>query len=166
MMLLQLDPFSKPVALIEILILLLAASLIGWLIARQITKRDRAATLEAIQQTKSKLAFCLASKEYKGGHSELEKNSRTGFPAQKDNLQIIEGIGPKVEELIYNAGILTFEQLSNTSPVKLLEIIKNAGHSFQMHDPASWPTQAHLAHAGKWQELEILKDKLIAGRQK
>jgi hypothetical protein len=34
-----------------------------------------------------------------------------------------------------------------------------------MHNPSSWPQQAKLAHEQKWEELKILKDKLLAGRQ-
>jgi hypothetical protein len=69
-----------------------------------------------------------------------------------------------VEELMNNAHIFTFEQLSNSSPAQLLEILRKAGQNFQMHDPTTWPEQAYLAREGKWTELEILKGKLKGGR--
>jgi hypothetical protein len=33
-----------------------------------------------------------------------------------------------------------------------------------MHDPTSWPKQAKLAAAGKWNELDELQKELVAGK--
>jgi predicted flap endonuclease-1-like 5' DNA nuclease len=83
---------------------------------------------------------------------------------RKDDLKIVEGIGPKIEELFHNAGILTFAQLANSSIEKLKEILEAAGPRYQMHDPSTWPQQGNLANNGQWTALKILQDDLKAGK--
>jgi hypothetical protein len=34
-----------------------------------------------------------------------------------------------------------------------------------MHDPTTWPAQAKLAAAGKWDELKAMQDNLKGGRK-
>ena len=80
-----------------------------------------------------------------------------------DDLKIIEGIGNKIEELLNKEGIHTFEQMAETSVIRIGGILKKAGPRFQLHDPSSWPRQAELAKDGKWEELQQLKNNLISG---
>lgn len=86
-------------------------------------------------------------------------------PKKKDDLKIVEGIGPKIEELCHKAGILTFEDLSNASVATLKGILEEAGSRFQMHDPTTWPKQAELARDGKWDELKAWQDELNKGKE-
>jgi predicted flap endonuclease-1-like 5' DNA nuclease len=83
---------------------------------------------------------------------------------KSDDLKIVEGIGPKIEELLHEAGIKTWQALSETSADRLKEILDAAGPSFQIHDPGTWPQQAGLAAAGKWDELKKLQDDLSGGK--
>lgn len=83
-----------------------------------------------------------------------------------DNLKAIEGIGPKIEELLHNAGINTWRGLASTSVEKIQDILTDAGSRFSLADPATWPQQAGLAADGKWNELKALQDFLIAGKVK
>ena len=76
---------------------------------------------------------------------------------KKDNLTLIEGIGPKIEELINQAGISTFDGLAATSVTRLREILDTAGNRFQTHNPETWPQQAKLAAAGNWESLKKLQ---------
>jgi predicted flap endonuclease-1-like 5' DNA nuclease len=82
----------------------------------------------------------------------------------KDDLKVVEGIGPKIESLLNDAGILTFRQLANTSPDKIKEILTNAGDRYRIHDPGTWPKQSELAADGKWEELKALQNSLSAGK--
>ena len=82
----------------------------------------------------------------------------------KDDLKKIEGIGPKIAELLNNAGIKTFKKLSKTEVKDIKKILLDAGSRFQMHDPGSWPKQAGLAAAGKWDELAALQEVLDGGK--
>jgi len=84
--------------------------------------------------------------------------------AVKEDLTKIEGIGPKIAKLLEAEGIITFAALGKATGKKLKAILEVAGPKFQLHDPASWPKQAKLAAAGKWDELAALQDKLIAGK--
>lgn len=82
-----------------------------------------------------------------------------------NDLKIIEGIGPKIEELFNAAGIHTFQQLYNTPVETLRQILHNAGPNFQIHDPGTWGEQARLADEGKLAELKALQDRLNAGKE-
>ena len=82
----------------------------------------------------------------------------------QDDLKIVEGIGPKIEELIHADGIKTWKQLSETSVETLKDILSRAGERFVMHDPQTWPRQSLLAHEGKWAELRTWQDQLDGGK--
>lgn len=83
----------------------------------------------------------------------------------RDDLKIVEGIGPKIEELLHNAGILTFADLANTPADKVKEILlRDGGERYRIHDPSTWGRQSELARDGKWDELKALQDELTAGR--
>ena len=80
-----------------------------------------------------------------------------------DNLQIIEGIGPKIEELLHASGINTWADLAKASFDRLRQILDDAGSSYRVHNPGTWSEQASLAAAGKWEELIVLQKALDAG---
>ena len=82
----------------------------------------------------------------------------------KTNLEIREGIGPKIKEVLNNAGIRDFRTLATTPEYRLRDILTAAGSHFAAHDPSTWNEQALLAENGNWEKLEALKDRLIAGR--
>lgn len=81
-----------------------------------------------------------------------------------DELEIIEGIGPKIAMLLYDSGIFTFKDLATTPVYKIREILENAGPHYAMHDPSTWVEQALLAAEGRFEELEEMKDRLVGGR--
>lgn len=66
----------------------------------------------------------------------------TNAKNQHNDLKQVEGIGPKIEELLKAHGINQLAQLSESRVDSLQEILKNAGTSYQMHDPSLWPAQA------------------------
>lgn len=82
-----------------------------------------------------------------------------------DDLKKIEGIGPKISELLQNGGIRTFTQLGDASVDRLKEILTEAGSRYKMHDPTTWPEQSKLAASGKWEELKVLQDELQGGKK-
>ena len=85
--------------------------------------------------------------------------------AKGDDLKKIEGIGPKIEQLLHEAGITTFAQLAETSPDLIKVILDNAGPRFAIHNPATWTAQAALAAEGKWDELKTWQDELDGGKE-
>ena len=84
-------------------------------------------------------------------------------PAVKQDLTRIEGIGPKIEGLLNDRGIVSYKQLSNTAVSFLEKMIHDAGPNFATHRgmTRTWPAQANLADHGEWDELakwqEVLK---------
>ncbi len=81
-----------------------------------------------------------------------------------DDLKKIEGVGPKISELLTNAGMGTFQAVADADPAAIKEILVAAGSRYQMHDPTTWPQQAKLAAEGKWDELKTLQDELDGGK--
>ncbi len=81
-----------------------------------------------------------------------------------DDLSKIEGIGKKIKELLVAENIVTYAQLSNQTAKKLKSILEAAGNRFSMHNPTSWPKQAKLAAAEKWEELKSLQKELKGGK--
>lgn len=76
-----------------------------------------------------------------------------GKAIKQDDLKLVEGIGPKIQELFYSFKIKTWKDLSETSVDKCHEVLLSGGARYKMHDPASWPMQAKMAYEGKWKEL-------------
>ena len=84
-------------------------------------------------------------------------------PPAPDDLAIIEGIGPKITQLLTSSGISTFAQLASTDVSELKRILEQA--NLRIADPTTWPKQASLAAAGKWDELKAYQDRLRRGRE-
>jgi len=82
----------------------------------------------------------------------------------EDDFKKIEGIGPKISELLKAADISTFEILSNTDVEKIKEVLAEAGNRYKMHDPTSWPAQAKMAADGDWDGLKKWQDELDGGK--
>ena len=82
----------------------------------------------------------------------------------KDDLKKIEGIGPKIADLLVAKGIITFADLSQTSSDTLKNILDGAGSKYKMHDPSTWAKQASLAANGNWDALKKLQDELNGGK--
>ena len=91
------------------------------------------------------------------------KSSKTKFSVNDNKLQVIEGIGPKIEVVLNNAGINNFSQLANTSSSRLVNILASAGSAYRVHNPKSWPEQAHLARNKEWAALIKLQKELDGG---
>lgn len=88
-----------------------------------------------------------------------------GKKINQDDLKIVEGIGPKIEELYHNAGITTWKALSETSLEKSQSILNEAGERFAMHNPSSWAKQCLLAYQNKWKELKDWQENLDGGKE-
>ena len=83
-----------------------------------------------------------------------------------DDLKIVEGIGPKIEDLMKADGINNWSDLAGASTDRLQGILDKAGDNYRLADPSTWPQQAGLAANAKWAELQKLQDELDGGRKK
>ncbi len=84
-------------------------------------------------------------------------------PEDRDNLKKVEGIGPKIEQLLFDDGIYTWKALSETAVSRIQGVLDKAGPRYRVHNPASWPLQAKMAHEGKWDELNKWQDEHKGG---
>lgn len=84
-------------------------------------------------------------------------------PPVPDDLKRIEGIGPKISDVLQAAGITTFAQLAATDVSRLEQILMEAG--LRLADPSTWPEQASLAADGQWDALEALQNELKGGKR-
>ncbi len=94
-----------------------------------------------------------------------EETPKASKPSDSDDLKKIEGIGPKISEILKEGGIHTFDDLAKADVEKLKGLLHDAGSRYRMHDPTTWPEQAALAAAGKWEELDVLQDELKGGKK-
>lgn len=85
---------------------------------------------------------------------------------KKDKLTLIEGIGPKISDLLIADGIETFADLASAKIETLSAILIKAGARYTMHKPDTWPQQAALARDGKMDELKALQLQLDGGKVK
>lgn len=98
--------------------------------------------------------------------AEAKKKVEKAIETVKDDLKKIEGIGPKIEEILNAAGIATFTDLAKSKADKLKSLLDSAGKRYQIHDPSTWAKQAKLAATDKWDELKKLQEELIGGKKK
>ncbi|GAP17157.1 helix-hairpin-helix domain-containing protein [Levilinea saccharolytica] len=80
----------------------------------------------------------------------------------EDDLTLIEGIGPKINQLCHAAGIHTFADLAQADVSRLQAILDEA--KLRIADPTTWPEQARLAAAGDLEALKTYQDSLKGGR--
>lgn len=86
-----------------------------------------------------------------------------GFSQNPEDLKIIEGIGPKIEGILKEAGIKTWSDLAKTSVARIKEVLVKAGDRYKLAKPNTWPKQAKLAADGNWGELKEYQDYLDKG---
>jgi len=144
--------------LIPLLVGLLCAYF-GYLIGKG---KDNSAEIQKLQGNNAKLKADL-----KACNNKLEEAAKAalipfdaakakaafGKAIKKDDLTVIEGIGPKIQQMFKDAGIKTWKELSETPVARCREILETGGERYKVHDPASWPMQAKMAYEGKWKAL-------------
>ncbi len=83
---------------------------------------------------------------------------------KSDDLKKIEGIGPKIAEILGASGIITFSDLAAVSADSLRSTLDAAGNRYKSHNPTTWPAQAKMAAEGRWDELKAWQDELDGGK--
>ena len=82
-----------------------------------------------------------------------------------DDLEVVEGIGPKIAQLLRQHGITTFVQLASAAPSEIAAILEKGGPNFRVANPGTWPEQAGYCVRNDWAGLKQLQDRLTAGRE-
>jgi predicted flap endonuclease-1-like 5' DNA nuclease len=88
-----------------------------------------------------------------------------GEKVRHNDLTVIDGIGPKIADLLQReGGIKTWWDLHLTDVATLRALLETGGPRFQVHDPSSWPEQAGLLARGEWQQFQTLVARLQGGK--
>ena len=82
----------------------------------------------------------------------------------KDDLKLVEGIGPKIEKLLQKANIKTWKSLARSETKTIQIILDKAGSNYTLADPKTWAKQSGLAAKGEWSKLKKLQDRLKGGK--
>lgn len=83
-----------------------------------------------------------------------------------DDLTVIEGVGPKINDLFKKAGLKTFKQVSTATVPQMRKILDDGGSRFRIANPSTWAKQAKLAANNQWKELHKLQNDLSGGIKK
>lgn len=78
---------------------------------------------------------------------------KTWGKLKSDNLQIIEGIGPKMNQLLVDNGITSWTILAQKTPSELRTLLDQYGDKYRIIDPSDWPQQSQFAENGDWEGL-------------
>ena len=87
----------------------------------------------------------------------------TGQP--KDDLQRIEGIGPRIEQALVSSGVTTYRDVSRASEQRLRAALEASGLSFAP-SLTTWAEQATLLARGDEEGFALLTARLIADKDR
>ena len=94
------------------------------------------------------------------GRSLMRSKVRPVYFGAPDDLKIVWGIGPKIEQLLNAKGIYTFAKLAETSLEFIDQLLDEAGPRFRLSNHEAWPEQARLAAENAWDALKTYQQKL------
>ncbi len=87
-----------------------------------------------------------------------------GKSYKKDDLKIVEGIGPKIASILNQYEVNTWKQLAQAKPSSIKEVLlTEGGAAYKIHDPTTWPNQAKMAAEGDFEKLKAYQDTLKGG---
>ncbi|HRH37466.1 MAG TPA: helix-hairpin-helix domain-containing protein [Flavobacteriales bacterium] len=81
-----------------------------------------------------------------------------------DDLQLVEGIGPKIAEHLGKHGLKTWKDVAAAKPAQLKKVLEVGGDRFSLHDPSHWPEQCKLMVENRWDELRKYQRKLSTAK--
>jgi predicted flap endonuclease-1-like 5' DNA nuclease len=140
---------------------LLLGWLLNWLLSKWTRKEE---PTSEVRYTPAPVAAPVASQRLMSGGVDIGAASLAGFSVKgDDDLPIIEGIGPKISELLKANGVSTFSKLSTMTVSEISTILDKGGSRFKLANPGSWAHQAKLCAENRWSELKVLQDELYAG---
>ena len=152
-------PPVSPWLLVIIAILLIV--LFIWLLLRDRRAREEAAREAAVRRAAETEPVAMPDPATRLGGIEAPVVETFAAPVI-DDLEIIEGIGPKIGSILKAAGVTSFAQLAAMEPAQITTILQAA--NLRLADPTSWPEQARLAASGDMTALQALQDRLKGGR--
>jgi predicted flap endonuclease-1-like 5' DNA nuclease len=163
-----------------LLLWMFLAFLLGWILRKYLgeTDTDDACCREldewkkkyhALELKKEKLNAVKENVESIPLASNLSKTARPQANAyaklKNNNLQIIEGIGPKMDEVLKKHNVTTWADIASKTAKDLRVLLdKENPKRYKIIDPTTWSDQAQLAVDAKWAELIDMQKDLDTGR--
>jgi hypothetical protein len=119
-----------------------------------VAERDRLRTeLDAVRASPSSAGSETRLPDVSAAPDVTAAQAVLGRTVVPDDLTVIPGIGPNVEQLCHGIGIRTWYDLATTEASLLRTMLVDAGPRFSTHDPSLWPEMARLLTEGRWQEF-------------
>ncbi len=86
---------------------------------------------------------------------EPKTSEKTGAWAKlkEDNLQFVEGIGPKMNQVLQDNGYNSWAKVAAASRDELKSMLDKYGDKYKIIEPGDWPRQAKFAAEGDWDGL-------------
>ncbi|PJF26166.1 MAG: hypothetical protein CUN53_09085 [Phototrophicales bacterium] len=94
---------------------------------------------------------------------EVEEATQAFEPVEPDDLEKINGIGPKIASALRDLGITTFAALASADEKQLQAALEAAG-ARRLGDPGFWIRQAECAARGDWDGMQHAIDEYKAQR--
>ena len=155
-----------------LVLLLLLVALLGFLIGYLLRKNKKIPCLQCpelekeVADLKQQLAALKSEARQQFFFDASKAREVFGFRVFENDLKIVEGIGPKISDILVRRGISTWKALSEADPVIIKDyLLQDGGEQYRIHIPDTWPYQSKLAHEGRWEELKALQDNLIGGKK-
>lgn len=120
--------------------------------------------LGELEMSNSRMASAAVSAASSNAFNASEAKAIFGKTIKENDLTIVEGIGPKIQELFHKHGIHTWKALSESTVEHCQKILDDGGEAYAIHNPGTWPEQAKLAYEGRWKELLDWQDELDGGK--
>lgn len=130
-------------------------------------KKSTLGELSVFEQLKEQISEANAA-EASAAEAKIESAKKEEAEAQSttaDDLKKIEGVGPKIADILADSGYETYAKLAEADVDDIKAILEEAGSRYKMHDPTTWAEQAKLAAEGKWDELKEWQDSLKGGKE-
>ena len=165
-------PYTLVMGIVWVVLALILGGIIGYLLrsvsARRQVARARSAAHPAAGVSAPVAPAAVAEEPVpETSIDDLDADVVSEFLGRKvvvDDLTVIEGIGPNVQELCHGIGIFTWRDLADTEVSLLRTMLSDAGSRVQLTDPATWPEQARLLADGRWTEFIDLASTVRANR--
>lgn len=122
------------------------------------------AKLNELEMSNSRMANAASTAAALMTFNASEAKAIFGRTVKENDLTIVEGIGPKIQELFHKHGIHSWKALSEATVESCQKILDDGGEAYKIHDPGTWPKQAKMAYEGRWKELFDWQEELDGGK--
>jgi len=125
-------------------------------VVETVEETTKEAKAEVVEEVKEEVADTSTS-------SATVETTEENAEVVADDLKKIEGIGPKIADVLAEAGLSTYKALADSTPEAIIEIL-SAHKTLAGKDASTWCKQAGLAADGKWDELKKWQDEMDGGK--